>query len=410
MFYSANHSFYSQPQSQGFQFQQQQQRFPSQQTSFTPYQPSYFQAPQQQYSFAPYFQANPFVGPQTGSFGNGLLSGMSIGPAITFGQTQSSQPSQPQSPMSYGHSDYLMNMFFNFSNLINTMMNSQTPDPTPTPDPYPTPDPIPTPDPVPTPDPYPTPDPIPTPDPVPTPDPIPTPDPYPTPDPVPTPDPIPTPDHDCRVTGAAGLFGDPFFGLFTPELGEIPSELQAFDINIQPEDGLVSVLNDSDNGGFDVSVQTYAINPEGSVGVQQAAITVGTDSISFQNNGDLIINGQVRGNINDAGSIAEIQLAGGSVMTREEIDGPNGVTAERFVVRTDEYKVTAAVRSPEGAGSYLDMNFEEQTTSAANNATGHKSQVSTLNNPATGTPLEMGLAELLSLEANSTILEFLRLA
>ncbi len=396
MFYSAGQQSY-QPQYQSFQFGQQQQPFnfnqqqsyyPQhqhsyyQQSSFRPYQQSYFQAPQQQFSFGPYYQANPFVGPQTAPQNNGLLSGMAIGPAITFGQHVQTQHYHrprpqyhpPQMPMFQAGPNQFMNILFDLSNLINIVVNQNEP---PVVEP-------------------PVVDEPPQND-------IPLPEPEPEPEP---------PVHQCPngTTGSAGLFGDPYFGLFTPNIGEIPSELQAFDINIAPEDGLTSVLNDPDNGGFDVSVQTYAINPEGSTGVQQASITVGPDSVEFHNNGDLIVNGEVRGNISDEGTIAEIQLTNGSVLTSEEIDGPNGVTAERFAIITNEYKVTAAVRSPEGAGSYLDMNFEEITNDAANNATGHRSDVPGLNNPVTGTQLQLGIADLLSLESDSSILQFLQLS
>ncbi len=215
--------------------------------------------------------------------------------------------------------------------------------------------------------------------------------------PTPTP-PVYTPPQN-KVLGSAGLFGDPQFGVFTPNLGNIPAALRGFESGIQTGQ-TVTLLNDADLGGLNVEATGIQVDPSNpnSHGVGTATFKSGNDTVTIQNSGDLLVNGQVRGNIKSSGLIAPIQLANGvTVSTSLQIDGANGQMAERFVIQNGEYKITAALRSPSAdSQSYFDMNFEELVATAADNATGYRTSVP-------GLTSQFGIVDLLKLEPGVSI-------
>lgn len=224
---------------------------------------------------------------------------------------------------------------------------------------------------------------------------------YPTPTPTPTPYPTPTPTpyppvEDSKIRGAAGLVGDPKFMLLTPSLQNDPkyAALKSFDSAIK-NGQTATLLNDADQGGFQVNVTGIQVDPAktNSTGVGQANFKVGNQTVAFSNNGDLLVDGVKKGNINDTGFIGTITLANGAtVSTANRVDDANGNQKERFIIRNGEYEVTAAVRSPHpDSKKYLDMNFEELTNNAATNATGYQTNVAGFGN--------IGIVDLLKLEA-----------
>lgn len=214
----------------------------------------------------------------------------------------------------------------------------------------------------------------------------------------PPPPPPPPPCPPVKVNGSAGIYGDPKMGLFTPGLGNIPDALKNIDFNQAAGAPPATILQDPD-GNLNVQVTSVQVNPEGNTGVGQLAIKSGSDSVNFDNSGNITVNGKVVGNINDAGFVGPITLPSGAVIgTSTQIDGPNGKTAERFFFKNGEYQITAALRSPAGANSYLDLNFEELTSTAADNATGTKYTVPGVTDPVTGQPLKLSMADLLRLE------------
>ena len=211
-----------------------------------------------------------------------------------------------------------------------------------------------------------------------------------------TPPPPPPPPAN-KVTGSAGLFGDPQFGVFTPGLGNVPAALKGFESHMKAGQ-TETLLKDTDNGGIEVAgtgVQVDPNNPN-STGIGSATIKSGTDTVTISGNGDLLVNGEKKGNLNDTGLIAPITLANGlTVSTSQEVDGANGQKAERFVISNGDYKITAAPRKPHAESTpYLDMNFEELKAEAADNATGYKTSVP-------GLTTQFGIADLLRLEPGS---------
>jgi hypothetical protein len=202
------------------------------------------------------------------------------------------------------------------------------------------------------------------------------------------------PQEQNKVLGSAGLFGDPQFGLFTPGIQNVPNALKGFESNIK-NGQTVNLLNDPDKGGFSISATGTQVDPRNaaSTGIGEATFKSGNDTVQIKGNGDLYINGVKKGNINDAGLISPIQLANGmTVSTAQEIDNAQGGTAERFVISNGEYKVTAAARKPHpDSAAYLDMNFQELTANAADNATGYRTTVPGLNQ-------QFGIVDLLRLE------------
>ena len=211
-----------------------------------------------------------------------------------------------------------------------------------------------------------------------------------------------------RVLGSAGLFGDPGISLYTPVLGVIPKELVNIPFTQAEEDPAISILKDPD-GQLEVSVRSVEVNPQGNTGIGILKIKAGTDEIGFENSGVLTLNGKKLGNIKETGFILSQPLKnGGIVATSVQIDNEAGEKAERFTFENCEYRITAALRTPEGASAYLDINFEELTGDAADNATGHQETLTGLTHPKTEEPLKMGIADLLRLEPKDPILKALR--
>lgn len=211
------------------------------------------------------------------------------------------------------------------------------------------------------------------------------------------PPPPPPPPAKNKVTGSAGLFGDPQFGVFTPGLGNVPAALKGFESHIKAGQ-TETLLKDTDNGGLEITgtgVQVDPNNPN-STGIGSATFKSGNDTVTISGNGDLLVNGQKKGNLNDDGLIAPIKLSNGmTVSTSQEVDGANGQKAERFVIANGDYKVTAAPRKPHAESTpYLDMNFEELKADAADNATGYKASVP-------GFTTQFGIADLLRLEPDN---------
>lgn len=204
----------------------------------------------------------------------------------------------------------------------------------------------------------------------------------------------PPPPEKPKALGSAGLFGDPQFQVFTPNLN-LPDALKSPFASGIGNGQTVTLINDPDKGGLKVDVTGIQVDPRNakSTGVGEAVIKAGTDTVVFKNNGDLLVNGVKKGNIKDGGFIAPITLANGSVVsTGNEIDGAGGVRAERFVISNGEYKITAALRSPHpDSSNFLDMNFEELVNNAADNASGYQTSVPGLTD-------KFGIVDLLKLE------------
>ena len=196
-----------------------------------------------------------------------------------------------------------------------------------------------------------------------------------------------------KVRGSAGMFGDPMFGLFTPNLGNVPAALKAFDSGLQ-NGQVVDLLSDSD-GAFNVKAEGIQVNSEvvNSTGIGKLTFSAGSNAVQLRNDGSVLVNGQVRGNIKDNGLISPIALGNGlTLSTSMEVDDAAGNRSERFVITNGEYKFTAALRSPhENSQNYFDLNAEELTANAADNATGFQANVPGLNKL-------MGLADLLRIE------------
>jgi hypothetical protein len=132
----------------------------------------------------------------------------------------------------------------------------------------------------------------------------------------------------------------------------------------------INLLSDPDQN-FKLDVQLHAVNPEGNKAIETVKINVGGKTVQFANDGSLLVDGQARGNIKSAGFVDGISLGNGiTIKSASAIDGANGQTAERFVLVTPEYEVTAALRQPSGAKSYYDVNIAERTAGSADNASG----------------------------------------
>lgn len=130
-----------------------------------------------------------------------------------------------------------------------------------------------------------------------------------------------------------------------------------------------NVLSDPDHD-FNMDVTLHEINEQGSTGIQKVNLSVSGHQIEFANDGSLIANGRNLGKLSDPGLIAGQTLGPGiQVMSALRDDG-GGQQAERLVVITPEYEITAALRSPHLAGSYFDVNIAERTADAADNSSG----------------------------------------
>lgn len=141
-------------------------------------------------------------------------------------------------------------------------------------------------------------------------------------------------------------------------------------LNFDPPVGTAfNVLHDPD-GNFSMDVTLHEVNADHNKGIQQADFTANGHAVQFANDGSLIVDGVNKGNINTAGLLASIDLGNGvSVKTALMNDG-GGVQAERFVLVTPEYEITAARRTPDQTLAYYDINIAELTATASDNATG----------------------------------------
>ncbi len=249
---------------------------------------------------------------------------------------------------------------------------SETPPPAPAPEPSPEPYPSPSPGPTPAPSPAPTPSPSPAPTPAPSPAPTPTPTPYPAPSPSPTPAPSPAPTPTPtpapypatpKAQGSLNISGDPVVRVSTPGVTVTPISFH------EPIGVPINLLTDPDNG-FNANVTLHQVNDSGNVGIQQVTFTVNSQQVQFANNGDLLVNGVVKGNINDTGFITSIDLGAGSSVKTAMADDGEGKQVERFILVSPEYEVTAARRKPDSTQAYFDLNIAERTDNAADNATG----------------------------------------
>ena len=131
----------------------------------------------------------------------------------------------------------------------------------------------------------------------------------------------------------------------------------------------LNLLSDPDNG-FSTKVTLHTVNDAGNFGIQDVTTTVNGHQVVFANNGDLLVDGAVKGNINDTGFIGAIDLGSGSTVKTALANDGGGNQVERFVLDTPEYELTAAKRQPTGTQPYYDLNIAERTNSAADNATG----------------------------------------
>jgi len=179
---------------------------------------------------------------------------------------------------------------------------------------------------------------------------------------TPTPTPTPTPTYP-KVQGSLNISGDPDIRVTTPGVTVNPISFTG------PVGVSQNLLSDPDNG-FNMAVQLHQVNEAGNVGIQDVTFSVNNHQVQFANNGDLVIDGAVQGNIGDAGFINEIDLGNGNFIKTALAEDGGGTQTERFVLDTPEYEVTAAKRQPTNTLPYYDVNIAERTNNAADNATG----------------------------------------
>ena len=178
--------------------------------------------------------------------------------------------------------------------------------------------------------------------------------------PPPTPVPPPPPPAVKRQ-GSLNISGDPTLTTTTPDVTNTSMD---FDYPVGQN---FNVLSDPD-GNFKMDINLHAINPEGKKAIDQATFNANGHNVQFANDGSLMIDGVNRGNISNG--ISSINLGNGYTVGTAQMDDGGGTKATRLVLNTPEYQVTAARRSPTGAGSYFDVNVAENTAGAADNATG----------------------------------------
>ena len=205
--------------------------------------------------------------------------------------------------------------------------------------------------------------------PTPTPPNIPSPSypPTPTPPVTPTPPPVPSTSYPVpsppKVMGSLNISGDPTINVTSPGVLVNPIKFN------EPVGTPLNLLSDPDNN-FSTTVTLHQVNNAGNVGIQDVAFSVNNHQVQFANNGNLLVDGVVQGNINDASFINPIDLGNGSSIKTAMADDGGGHQVERFILDTPEYEVTAAQRQPTNTLPYYDINIAERTVSAADNATG----------------------------------------
>jgi hypothetical protein len=199
--------------------------------------------------------------------------------------------------------------------------------------------------------------------------------------------------------------------LYTPTIGTIPTALQDVPMSV-PTGTPISVLADTSDNNLNDQLTFSTINPQGKMGVTTDTIQSGSDTVTFNNSGELIVDGVNEGNIS-SGSIAPITLKdGATVGVDSEIDSTsaNGtpVMAPRLYYEDGDFKMTAALRQPSGATPYLDLNFQEETPGAAANATGYEQTDTGVTDPTTGKTLQVSIPELLSMNENTPLFKALQ--
>lgn len=207
------------------------------------------------------------------------------------------------------------------------------------------------------------------------------------------------------VEGSVGIFGDPYIGLFTPDHvlhSTVPAELKNIQISNADRVRLDQLPLLVDPDGLTVQARTLDVSPN-RWGVGRLEISAGRDAIVIDNTGTVTINGLAVGAVNGNGtslnSIKAQRLSSGATIgTRHLYDAYDKKASEKFVVAHAGYYITATLRQPQGAVSYLDINIAEQpgSTRAAQNA----SSPFTIN--VNGQAL--GLAQLLVIEPGHPLL------
>jgi hypothetical protein len=180
---------------------------------------------------------------------------------------------------------------------------------------------------------------------------------------APVPAPAPAPAPPAVVYGSLNISGDPKVNVSTAGVTRT-----AIDFN-EPVGQPITLLNDPDQG-FSLKTQLYTINPEGSRGQEKITLTVNGKTVEFANNGNLVVDGQVKGSIKATGDIASLALGPDAQVKTALMDDGGGKQIKRFVFTSGDYEVTAALRQPEGAQPYYDLNVAERKDNAADNATG----------------------------------------
>lgn len=155
----------------------------------------------------------------------------------------------------------------------------------------------------------------------------------------------------------------------------------------------IELLNDASNN-LNVVGRYVDVNGDdaGGVSMEQAKIALGDLDIRIQadESGDLEYTVQQDDAIFIVTPDEPQTINGMTFQFDERPDGPNGETALRAVVNTDEYEFTFAGREANGIG-YLDMNAAELVTEAADDAT------SEFTVDIDGIDTDLGLAHVLNL-------------
>lgn len=222
--------------------------------------------------------------------------------------------------------------------------------------------------------------------------------------PVPPPHYPPPPPAPTYITGSAGVFGDPKFGLFTPDnlfgaIGPAPQALRDFQSGLVAGD-TPTLLQDPDNGGFNVGAHIVDINgdwPSGNA-IDRLVFNSGGYNIGLDASNPYKLS--VLPNGSDAVSMidfadgidaAEQQLIA-TLQSHNTFVGTTNVDGRSSVfVSNPEYNVVATQRHPDQANPYFDVKFEERIGQAANNATGYV---------ASG-PVALSIPQLLNMEPNA---------
>ncbi|MEB3244929.1 MAG: hypothetical protein VKJ06_02970 [Vampirovibrionales bacterium] len=223
------------------------------------------------------------------------------------------------------------------------------------------------------------------------------------------------PAGDSQKLGSVGLYGDPYLSLQTEGL-QVPAAMQNIHFGIDAGQTL-TLLSDPDEGGLTVNATGVALDdsetPETAINLLEIAL--GDDRVQFNAaTGQLVLNGDVLGSITESLDETAVGDSGAIVKIDESPDGGAGQTTRRMVFASGQYVITAAVRAAESADAqaasatpaYLDLNIEEVVADAANNATGAKTPLEGVNNPVTGAPVRLSMADMLAMEQGNALLQW----